>query len=77
MTTHEVTYRGPASFAARAAALIADVDGVELVSATRADDPDGAPDSVVLVMTLEGPDEAVVNGLAAVRAELPPDATAD
>ena len=74
--THEVTYRGPASFAVRAAALIAAVEGVELVSATRADDPDGAPDSVVLVMTLEGPDEAVVTGLAAVRAELPPDATA-
>ena len=71
MSRHEVTYRGPSTFAVQAAALIADADGIELTSAERADDPDGMADSVVLVLTLEGTDEAVAAGLAAVRAELP------
>lgn len=71
MTSHEVTYRGPSSFAVRAAALIADAAGVELTSATRADEPDATEDSVVLVLTVEGTDDAVAAGLAAVRAELP------
>ena len=75
MTSHEVTYRGPASFAVRAAALIADVDGVELTSAARADDPDATEESVVLVLTVEATDEAVAAGLAAVRSELPAGAT--
>ena len=74
VTSHEVTYRGPSAFAVRAAALIADADGVELTGATRADDLD-AEDSVVLVLTVEGTDEAVAGGLAAVRAELPVGAT--
>jgi hypothetical protein len=75
VTTHEVTYRGPASFAVRAAALIADTDGIELTSAERADDPDGMAESVVLVLTLVGTDDAVAAGLAAVRADLPAGAT--
>ena len=75
MTTHQVTYRGPSSFAVQAAALIADADGVELTSAARADDPDALAESVVLVLTLQGTDEAVAAGLAAVRAELPAGAT--
>jgi hypothetical protein len=75
VTNHEVTYRGPASFAVRAAALIADTEGIELTSAERADDPDGMAESVVLVLTLEGTDDAVAAGLAAVRADLPAGAT--
>ncbi len=76
MTTHEVTYRGPSTFAVRAAALIADADGVELTGATRADDLD-TEGSVVLVLTVEASDDAVAAGLAAVRAELPAGATVD
>ena len=71
MTTHEVTYQGPSFFAVRAAALMADADGIELTSATRADDPDALEGSVVLVLTVEGTDEAVAAGLETVRAELP------
>lgn len=75
MTSHEVTYRGPAPFAVRAAALIANADGVELTSAARADDPDPTAESVVLMLTVEGTDDAVAAGLAAVRAEMPAGAT--
>jgi hypothetical protein len=75
VTTHEVTYRGPSSFAVQAAALIADSAGIELTSANRADGPDTTADSAVLVLVLEGTDDAVAAGLDAVRAELPAGAT--
>ncbi len=77
MTTHEVTYRGPSAFAVQAAALLAETAGIELRSANRADDPDAPAESVVLVLTLEGTDKAVADGLDAVRAELPAGATVD
>ena len=77
MTTHEVTYRGPSTFAVQAAALIADAAGVELTSAARADD-DGSPDDIVeLVLTIEATPEAFAGALDAVRAELPPGVTVD
>ena len=77
MTTHEVTYRGPSTFAVQAAALIADAAGVELTSATRAHD-DGAPEDIVeLVLTVEATPEAFAGALDAVRAELPPGASVD
>ena len=75
MTTHQVTYRGPSTFAVRAAALLADAPGVELTSATRTDDP--SDDSVALALTIEGTDEAVAAAVDAVRAELPAGATLD
>lgn len=75
MTTHQVTYRGPSSFAVQAAALIADAAGVELTSANRADDPDAVDGSAVLVLTIEATDEALAAGLASVRAKLPEGAT--
>lgn len=75
MSTHEVTYRGPSSFAVQAAALIADAAGIELTSATRADDPDATADDVTLVLTLEATDDAFAAGVDSVRAELPAGAT--
>lgn len=75
MTTHQVTYRGPSTFAVRAAALLADAAGVELTSATRTDDP--SDDSVALELTIQGSDEAVAAAVDAVRAELPAGATVD
>ena len=75
MTTHQVTYRGPSTFAVRAAALLADAPGVELTSATRTDDP--SDDSVALELTIEGTDEAVAAAVDAVRAELPAGAHLD
>ena len=75
MTTHQVTYRGPSTFAVRAAALLADAAGVELTSATRTDDP--SDDSVALELTIEGTDEAVAAAVDTVRAELPAGASLD
>ena len=73
MTTHQVTYRGPSTFAVRAAALLADAAGVELTSANRAGDPtDGM---VALELTLDGPDDALAAAVDSVRAELPAGAT--
>lgn len=75
MTTTQVTYRGPAEFAVRAAALLADTAGVELRSANRTDDPtDGL---VALVLTIDGPEEALAAAVDSVRAELPAGATLD
>lgn len=73
MTTHQVTYRGPSSFAVRAAAMLADAAGLELTSANRADD--ASDDSVSLELIVEGADEAVAAAVAAVREELPAGAT--
>jgi hypothetical protein len=73
VTTHQVTYRGPATFAGRAAALLADAAGVELRSATRTDDP--SDESVALELTIEGTDEAVAAAIDGVREELPAGAT--
>lgn len=69
MTTHQVTYRGPSTFAVRAAALLADAAGVELTSANRTHDP--SDDSVALELTVEGTDEAVAAAISAVQGELP------
>ena len=75
MTTHEVTYRGPSSFAVRAAALLADSAGVELTSATRADDAGASEEEAVLVLTLEATDVELSAAVEAARAELPAGAT--
>lgn len=73
MTTHQVTYRGPAEFAVRAAALLADAPGLELTSANRTEDPSDS--SVALELTVEGTDEAVAAAVDAVQADLPAGAT--
>ncbi|HVL07021.1 MAG TPA: hypothetical protein VM388_13610 [Acidimicrobiales bacterium] len=73
MTTHQVTYRGPSTFAVRAAALLADATGVELTSANRTGDP--SDDAVALELTIEGADETVAAAIDSVRAELPAGAT--
>ena len=75
MTPHLVTYRGPSTFAVRAAALLADAPGVELTSANRTDDPSDA--SVALELNIEGTDEAVAAAVDAVRDELPAGASID
>ena len=75
MTTHQVTYRGPAEFAVRAAALLADAAGVELKSANRTDDP--TDEAVALELTIEGPDDALAAAVESVRAELPAGASLD
>jgi hypothetical protein len=75
VTTHQVTYRGPSTFAVRAAALLADTPGLELTSASRTDDP--SDDSVALKLTIEATNEAMAAAVDAVRQELPAGATLD
>jgi hypothetical protein len=77
VTTHQVTYRGPSTFAVRAAALLADGPGVELTSANRADDPAAAEETVALELTVEGSDEAVTAAIEAVGEARPAAATHD
>jgi hypothetical protein len=77
VTSHQVTYRGPSTFAVRAAALLADADGLELTSANRTDDPASPEETVALELTLEGTDEAVTAAIEAVGKELPAGATLD
>jgi hypothetical protein len=75
VTTHQVTYRGPSTFAVRAAALLADSPGVELTSATRADDAGAPEEQAVLILALDAADEDLSAAVEAVRAELPAGAT--
>ena len=75
MTSFQVTYRGPSTIAVRAAAQLADAEGVELTSAARPDDPGSTDESVVLELTLMGTAEAVSAALDIVQGELPPGAT--
>ena len=75
MTTHQVTYRGPSTFAVRAAALLADAAGVELTSANRTDDPAAPEETVALELTIEGAEEALAAAVDSVREELPAGAT--
>ena len=74
VTTHQVTYQGPSSFAVRAATLLADSDGVELTSANQPELVEGS-DQVLLALVLEGAPEAVTAALDSARGALPPDAT--
>jgi hypothetical protein len=75
VTSHQVTYRGPSTFAVRAAALLADADGLELTSANRTDDLAAQEETVALELTLAGTHEAVAAAIEAVEKELPAGAT--
>ncbi len=75
MTSFQVTYRGPSTIAVRAAALLADAEGIELTSAARPDDPTVSGESVLLELTLMGTTEAVTAALDSVQNQLPPGAT--
>ena len=74
VTTHQVTYQGPPSFAVRAATLLADAEGVELTSANQPEVLEGS-EQVLLALVLEGTPEAVTIAVDSVRGALPPDAT--
>ena len=75
MTSHEVTYQGPSSFAVRAATLLADADGVELTSATPPEHASGSDATVLLTLLVEGTAEAVAVAADSVRVAMPPEAT--
>jgi hypothetical protein len=79
MAAHQITYEGPSSLAVRAATMLADADGVELVSSQpperRDKAADKAADKVVLAFTVEGTAKAVMAAVRIVGDSLPPTAT--
>ena len=73
MTSHRITFEGPADLAIGIATALADADGVDLTGSdpiTRVDD-----DTVRLAMTAEGSIDAVAEAIVALRADLPSGAT--
>jgi hypothetical protein len=75
MAAHQITYEGPPSLAVRAATMLADADGVELVSSQPPERRDKGADKVVLAFTVEGTAKAVMAAVRLVRESLPPTAT--
>lgn len=75
MTSHQVQYDGPSSLAVPVATLLADADGIDLISAEKQENSDGPAESVILVLTVEGTTEAVVAAVESVRAGLPAEAS--
>jgi hypothetical protein len=75
MAAHQITYEGPSSLAVRAATMLADADGVELVSSQPPERRDKAADKVVLAFTVEGTAKAVMAAVRIVGDSLPPTAT--
>ena len=73
MTSHRITFEGPADLAIGIATALADADGVDLT----ASDPIVKVDdhTVRLAMTVEGSVDAVADAIAALRADLPSGAT--
>jgi hypothetical protein len=74
MAAHQITYEGPSSHAVRAATMLADADGVELVSAQPPERCSEGGDKVVLAVTVEGSAKAVMAAVRLIRESLPPTA---
>lgn len=75
MAAHQIKYEGPSSLAVRAATMLADADGVELVSSQPPERRDKGADKVVLAFTVEGTATAVMAAVRLVGESLPPTAT--
>ena len=73
VTAHRIQYEGPATSAVRAATLLADAEGVELVS-SQPPQRRGEGDAVLLGLTVEGSPDEIERALADVRTQLPPGA---
>jgi len=71
--THRVRFEGPAALALRVATTLADADGVELISS---DQPVSLGDGIVaLNVMVEGEHDAVVEAVAGIRRQMPPQAS--
>jgi hypothetical protein len=73
VTTHRITFEGPAHLAIGIATALADAEGVDLTSSepiAKVDDH-----TVRLAMTAAGSVDAVADAIAALRADLPTGAT--
>ena len=75
VTSHQVKYEGPSSFAVRVATLIADADGIDLTSADKQEYAGDSAETVLLVLTVEGTLDAVTAAVRAVGTALPADAS--
>lgn len=74
VSSHRITYEGPASLAVRTATLLADAEGVKLTSAGQPQHPGGPGDSARLTMTVEGTTDAVTAAVRLIGQGLPADA---
>ncbi len=77
MTARRITYAGPSSLAVATATMLADFEGIDLTSSEPPARGDGPRGTVVLLLTVEGADEAVDAAVGHLRAGLPPGATID
>lgn len=71
MTTHRITYHGPAAQALPTATALAEADGVELTSSEAPQRRGPGGGDVVLALTVEASSEAIAAALAQVRDTLP------
>jgi hypothetical protein len=70
---HRVRFEGPAALALRVATTLADAEGVELISSEQ---PVSLGDgTVALNVIVEGEHDAVAEAVAAIRREMPPEAS--
>ena len=70
-----MNYEGPPLIAVQAARLLADAEGVELTSATRAEQLDGSVESVRMSLVVEGTTAAVTSAVDQIRDGLPSEAS--
>jgi len=77
VSAHKITYVGPSSLAVPTATMLADAAGVDLKSSARPAQGSNSWEQVVLVLTVEGSDEAVQGAVANLRASLPAGARID
>jgi hypothetical protein len=75
MAAHQIKYEGPSSLAVRAATMLADADGVGLISSRMPERRDESADKVLLELTVEGTAEAVMAAVRIVGESLPSEAT--
>lgn len=73
VSTHRITYQGPAALAIQVAEAVAEAEGVELTGSAPPERGDG--DTVVLVLTVSATAEAVIDAVSDVRTRLPAAAT--
>ena len=75
MAAHQIKYEGPSSLAVRAATMLADADGVGLISSRMPERREESADKVLLELTVEGTTEAVMAAVRIVGESLPRQAT--
>jgi hypothetical protein len=75
MAAHQIKYEGPSSLAVRAATMLADADGVELISSRGLERRDEGDDKVLMALTVEGTAEAIIAAVRLVGESLPRQAT--